>query len=102
MIKDFENRTIYDPVNDPVSVDEPENEPENDPENDPENEPVNERQKHLLFLIGQNRRISITELTKECKVGRETIKRDLNKLKSLNLLQRIGPAKGGHWEVVSS
>ncbi|PKP23737.1 MAG: hypothetical protein CVU06_06740 [Bacteroidetes bacterium HGW-Bacteroidetes-22] len=90
MIKDFENRTIYDPVNDPVSVD------------DPENDPENERQKHLLFLIGQNRRISITELTKECKVGRETIKRDLNKLKSLNLLQRIGPAKGGHWEVVSS
>ncbi len=73
--------------------------PVNEPVNEPENEPENERLKEMLVLIRLNKRISIDELSNKCNVGRETIKRDLNKLKSLNLIKRIGPAKGGHWKV---
>jgi len=53
-------------------------------------------------LINQNKSISINEISKICKVGRETIKRDLNKLKDMNVIQRIGPDKGGYWQVIES
>ena len=69
--------------------------------NEPVNEPVNDRQKEIISLIIQNNSISINELSKICKVGRETIKRDLSKLKNMNLIQRSGPDKGGHWQVVN-
>jgi len=68
--------------------------------NEPVNEPVNDRQKEIISLIHQNNSISINELSKICKVGRETIKRDLNKLKNMNLIQRIGPDKGGYWQII--
>jgi len=76
------------------------NEPVNEPVNEPANEPANNRQKEIISLIHQNHSISINELSKICKVGRETIKRDLNKLKQMNLIQRIGPDKGGYWQIV--
>jgi ATP-dependent DNA helicase RecG len=76
------------------------NDPVNEPANEPANEPVNDRQKEIISLIHQNHSISINELSKICKVGRETIKRDLNKLKQMNLIQRIGSDKGGYWQIV--
>jgi ATP-dependent DNA helicase RecG len=39
------------------------------------------------------------DLAKKIGVDHKTIKRDIAKLKNLGLLKRIGPAKGGHWEV---
>lgn len=80
---------------------EKQNEPANEPANEPVNEPVNDRLKEIISLIQQNNSISINELSKICKVGRETIKRDINKLKNMNLIQRIGPDKGGYWEVLN-
>lgn len=44
--------------------------------------------------------ISLLDLIKKIGVDHKTIKRDIAKLKALGLLKRIGPAKGGHWEVL--
>ena len=70
--------------------------------NEPVNEPVNERQKKIMSLIRQKENISINELSDICKVGRETIKRDLNKLKDSNLIKRVGSDKAGYWKLVNS
>jgi predicted HTH transcriptional regulator len=35
-----------------------------------------------------------------CKVSRETLKRDLKLLKQKDIIKRIGPDKGGYWEVI--
>ena len=70
--------------------------------NEPVNEPVNERQKNIMILISKNKTISINDLSNTCKVGRETIKRDLNKLKDLNFIKRVGSDKAGYWELVNS
>ena len=70
--------------------------------NEPVNEPVNERQKKITSLISQDKTISINDLSNTCKVGRETIKRDLNKLKDLNFIKRVGSDKTGYWELVNS
>lgn len=64
------------------------------------NEPVNERQKLIIKLIKQKTNITINELANECNTGRETIKRDLSKLKILNIIQRVGSDKTGYWKVI--
>ena len=69
--------------------------------NEPVNEPVNDRQKEILRLIEKNRAISISELAASCKAARETVKRDLKKLKELNFIQRIGSDKAGYWELIN-
>ncbi len=68
--------------------------------NVPVNVPVNERQKKIIKDILLNKNITQIELATKHQVNRETIKRDLKKLKELKLIKRIGPDKSGYWEVV--
>ena len=74
------------------------NDPENDPENDLENN-LNDRQKMILEIAEKNPKISRDLLSKKLNVSDATIKRDIILLSSKELLVRIGPDKGGHWEV---
>ncbi len=53
----------------------------------------------IILLIQHNKYISLNELKEKCKVGRETIKRDLNKLKQIGIITRIGSNKGGYWQI---
>jgi len=39
-------------------------------------------------------------MSKKLKYGRETIKRDLKKLKELKIIKRVGSDKTGYWEVL--
>lgn len=71
---------------------------ENAPENVPENAPE-KRITVIMEFIKLDAGISMLDLAKKIGVDHKTIKRDIAKLKSLGLLRRIGPAKGGHWEV---
>ena len=65
--------------------------------NEPVNELVNERQKMVLSLIKKNKDISINDFSDICKVGRETIKRDLTKLKDFNILKELEAIKLVIW-----
>ena len=53
----------------------------------------------ILNEINLNNKISIDQLAKILKVTRRTIIRDLELMKKQNVIKRIGPDKGGHWEV---
>jgi ATP-dependent DNA helicase RecG len=46
-----------------------------------------------------NAEISMLELSEPLNVNHKTIKRDINKLKQQGLIERIGPDKGGHWQI---
>jgi ATP-dependent DNA helicase RecG len=72
--------------------------PENVPGNVPENVPEN-RLNSIVELIKKDTNISMLDLSKKLKVNHKTIKRDIEKLKTLGILKRIGPAKGGHWQI---
>ncbi|MBI2119488.1 MAG: winged helix-turn-helix transcriptional regulator [Elusimicrobia bacterium] len=52
----------------------------------------------ILGLIRQNSRITAKELVQATGLSLAGVKYHLNKLKKENLLKRIGPDKGGHWE----
>lgn len=67
--------------------------------NVPENVPEN-RLEVILYNLKQKPETTIDELCKILKVTDKTIKRDLEKLKRENKIKRIGPDKGGYWEII--
>jgi len=60
---------------------------------------LTERQITILQTIQKNPKISRKELADEIKINQSAIQKHLKKLKQEGLLKRVGPAKGGHWEV---
>ncbi|MFT4326443.1 MAG: RNA-binding domain-containing protein [Candidatus Woesearchaeota archaeon] len=74
----------------------------NAPQNVPGNVPVNvpERRNQILLRIKENDTISMKELSDLLYVTERTIKRDIAYLKKKNLLKRVGPDKGGYWEII--
>jgi len=63
-------------------------------------EKLAENERHILRLIHSNRRISISDMAKEVGISTTAVHKNLTKLKQRGILRRVGPDKGGHWEVV--
>jgi predicted HTH transcriptional regulator len=59
-----------------------------------------ETDKLILQLITYNKHISILEIAQQTKKGITFIKKRLAKLKQLNRIERIGPDKGGFWQLI--
>ncbi len=53
----------------------------------------------ILAVVRSDPNITIPELAKLAGVSSRTIERNLWKLQGQGLLRRVGPAKGGHWEL---
>ncbi|MFH1432670.1 MAG: winged helix-turn-helix transcriptional regulator [archaeon] len=54
----------------------------------------------IIELISQNPEITIDELMHKLDFSASGVKKIIKKLKESGRLKRIGPDKGGHWEVV--
>jgi len=54
----------------------------------------------ILKSIEQNQRITIPELSAVVKISERKIRENISKLKAKGLLERIGPDKGGYWNVL--
>jgi ATP-dependent DNA helicase RecG len=61
---------------------------------------VEKRLLKIINLIKENKQISASEIAFQLNITERTIQRDINKLKKKNKIKRIGPAKGGYWEVI--
>lgn len=61
---------------------------------------VTENQGQILKSIDKNPNITTKELSKIIGISDRKIKENIKKLKNAGFLKRIGPAKGGYWEVV--
>lgn len=66
--------------------------------NVPENVPEKSH-RHILDDLKENSRLTITDLAKKYSVDIKTIKRDIETLKQKGLITRVGPDKGGFWQV---
>jgi len=53
----------------------------------------------ILDIIRQNKAITRTALAEVTGLSDSGVKKQLKKLQEKGLLKRIGPDKGGHWEV---
>lgn len=64
-------------------------------------QPENNREK-IIAAIRKNGRHTTNSLAELVGVSPKAIEKHLAKLKAEGLLVRIGPDKGGHWEVTES
>ena len=62
-------------------------------------EKVTENQKRIMEVMLRNPFITVAELKDMVNISRKSILENIAKLKEKGLLKRIGPDKGGHWEV---
>jgi len=60
-----------------------------------------ENQLKILLLIEENPRISKREMSNVLKISTTAIDKNIVKLKKENIIKRIGPNKGGYWEVIN-
>ena len=60
---------------------------------------VTENQIKMLEAIAAELDITTDNLSKIVGISTRKIKENIAKRKTKNLLRRIGPAKGGHWEI---
>jgi len=63
-------------------------------------EKVGENERRILELITENRHITYKELSLNIGIAEKNIYTNIEKLKEKGLLRRVGPDKGGHWEII--
>ena len=54
---------------------------------------------NILASISKNSTISTKELAAMCSLSERQVQRIMTKLKEQGVIRRIGPDKGGHWEI---
>ena len=69
-----------------------------DAKNDAKN--ISQRQRNILELIQENPTISLDSIAKAIGVSAPTIDREIVKMS--HLIKRIGPKKGGYWEIINN
>lgn len=63
---------------------------------------LTEREIEVIIEIKKNPKISIKKLSRTIGINPSAVQRHMEKLKEKGVLKRIGPAKGGYWEVIEN
>ncbi len=72
----------------------------NDGVNEKVNEKVNERQRSIISFVSSNPYITQVELATMLGISIVHVNKNMKKLQTLGIIRRVGPDKGGHWEVI--
>ena len=59
-----------------------------------------ENAQKILDVISTDKSITIAKLEVELNLGHTTLKKILREMQNENIIRRVGPDKGGHWEVI--
>jgi len=62
-------------------------------------EALTNNQRQILTLLNDNPRMAAREVAQRIGISSRKVEENIAKLKALTLLKRIGPAKGGYWQV---
>ena len=68
--------------------------------NEKVNEKVNERQRKIIAIVADNPYITQSDLVSKLGISLVHVNKNMKKLQGLGIIRRVGPDKGGHWEVV--
>ncbi|MBI5392516.1 putative DNA binding domain-containing protein [Candidatus Woesearchaeota archaeon] len=69
-------------------------------ENDLEKKTVEKTVEKMLTMIKENLSITQQELSRKTGLTRRGVEWNLKQLKERNLIERVGPDKGGYWKVI--
>ena len=56
----------------------------------------------IVELIQNNKEISTQEMANIIGIDRRNIARQIKNLQTKGIIRRVGPDKGGHWEVIDN
>ena len=54
----------------------------------------------ILEIISKDVFVTISDISKSLDISTTAVENNISKLKKKGLLKRVGPAKGGYWEIV--
>lgn len=69
------------------------------PDKVPDN--LTDNQHRIIELVSVNNTISMSQIANEIGISKRKVLDNINKLKSLGLIRRVGPAKGGYRQLVN-
>ena len=58
-----------------------------------------EKAQQIIEAILRNKNVSIQQLEEQLQIGHTTIKKILREMQVEGIIRRVGPDKGGHWEI---
>ena len=61
---------------------------------------LGENRLKIVELVSTNAKVSISELADKVGISQTAIENNLRWLKMKGIIRRVGPDKGGHWEVI--
>jgi len=64
-------------------------------------EKLGETRSRIVTLLAANPRISTREIAAQIGVSTTAIDKQIIVLKNKGVIKRVGPARGGHWEVLT-
>ena len=59
-------------------------------------------QEKILEIIRQDPHISVSSIAEQCEMSVKSVRNLIDGLRADNVLARIGPDKGGYWEIIAS
>ena len=62
--------------------------------------PLNSLKNQILALLSANPHATTADLIEETGLSVSGVEKNIRELKAAGRLRRVGPDKGGHWEVV--
>ena len=68
-------------------------------DNDSVDENITENQQKVIALIVENPRISASTLANLVGISKRKVEENISKLKTKGIIERIGPDRGGYWNV---
>ena len=61
---------------------------------------LTELESNILKIIHKNNAVSRKEIARELRISEDTVKEYLERLKIKSFIRRVGPDRGGYWEVI--
>ena len=63
---------------------------------------MNPTDSRVVELILESANITVAKIVAKLGLSREGVRKSIKRLKLAGIIRRIGPDKGGHWEVVGT
>ena len=76
----------------------PDRVPDKVPDRVPEH--LTENQQAILNLIAQDPNVSMSQMAEDIGISKRKVLDNINKLKALGIVARLGAKKGGHWQII--
>ena len=99
---EFYEHSFYTTLNDKTKFKRPEKDLRKDLEKDLRKDlkKLNINQRKIITEIKKNQYITQKELSKIIGINEKNIRNNIRKLKDLGIIKRVGPDKGGYWEIL--